>query len=41
MSALAMTIETPDEKVERLNAELRGKSRRTSSAWPCASSAGG
>ncbi len=26
MSALSMTIETPDEKVERLNAELRGKS---------------
>ena len=26
MSALAMTIETPEEKVDRLNAELRGKS---------------
>lgn len=26
MSAIAMTIETPEEKVERLNAELRGKS---------------
>jgi phosphoadenosine phosphosulfate reductase len=25
MSAIAMTIETPEEKVERLNAELRGK----------------
>ena len=26
MSALEMTLETPDQKVERLNAELRGKS---------------
>jgi len=26
MSALAMVLETPEQKVERLNAELRGKS---------------